>query len=278
MGVRKICAPKGCRASPRCDHPWWFDVMHDGRRWRMLVDDFALVRGATESVRSKQTAERVWEPKFLAEIAAGGDPRQARKKAAASKLTVAEFLDRYYAEYVEAEGLKSADTIQGQVKALKATLGHLPVAALEKPADISRFKAEFRKGREVATVNRALGTLRAAINWGRFQDPPLLAVTPFHRFGVNIKVKDETKRDRRVHRDEEQRLLAACLTMNTAEHKWSGPGMHDRLIGALETCCRQGELLRMQNRHVDWSLHQSEFPKDLVRPARLELATSWFVG
>jgi integrase len=194
------------------------------------------------------------------EIAAGGDPRGEREKAAASKLTVAEFLDRYYAEYVEAEGLKSADTIQGQVKALKATLGYLPVVALEKPTDIARFKAEFRKGRKVATVNRALGTLRAAINWGRFQDPPLLAVTPFHRFGVNIKVKDETKRDRRVHRDEEQRLLAACLTMNTAEHKWSGAGMHDRLVGALETCCRQGEMLRIQNRHVDWSQHQIVIP------------------
>jgi integrase len=112
----------------------------------------------------------------------------------------------------------------------------------------------------VATVNRALATLRAAINWGRFQDPPLLATTPFHRFGVSIKAKDETKRDRRLHRDEEQRLLAACLTMNTAEHKWSGPGMHDRLIGALETCCRQGEMLRIQNRHVDWSQHQIVIP------------------
>jgi hypothetical protein len=200
MGVRKICRPKGYRASPRCEHPWWFDVMHDGKRWRMLVDDFALMRGATESVRSKQTAERVWQPKVLAEIVAGGDPRQERKRAAASKLTVSEFLDRYYAEYVEAEGLKSTDTIQGQMKALKASLGHLPVVALEKSTDIARFKAEFRKGREVATVNRALGTLRAAINWGRFQDPPLLATTPFHRFGVNIKVKDETKRDRRLHR------------------------------------------------------------------------------
>ena len=46
MGVRKICKPKGCRASPRCDHPWWFDIMHDGKRWRMPVDDFALVRAA----------------------------------------------------------------------------------------------------------------------------------------------------------------------------------------------------------------------------------------
>ena len=75
MAVRKICKPKGCRGSPRCDHPWWFDVMCQGRRWRMRVDEFAFARGATESVTSKQTAERVWEPKFVAEIMAGGDPR-----------------------------------------------------------------------------------------------------------------------------------------------------------------------------------------------------------
>ena len=50
-----------------------------------------------------------------------------------------------------------------------------------------------------------------------------------------------TKRDRRIHRDEEQKLLAACVTMNSAAHKFAGPAMHDRIIGALETCGRQGE-------------------------------------
>ena len=108
------------------------------------------------------------------------------------------------------------------------------MAALEKAPEIARFKAAFRKGHEVATVNRALGVLRAAINWGRFQDPPMLSTSPFHRFGVSIRARDETKRDRRIHRDEEQTLLAACLTMNTAEHKWTGPAMHDRIIAALE--------------------------------------------
>ena len=261
MSVRKICKPKGCRGSPRCDHPWWFDVMHGGKRWRMRVDEFALLRGATEPVTSKQTAERVWEPKFLGEIMAGGDPRIAPTKPdTTSVLTVAEFLDRYQTTYVEAEGLKSAGTVLGHVKALKAALGSLPVTALEKPADISRFKAEYRQGRQVATVNRALGVLRAAINWGRFQDPPLLSTTPFHRFGVTIKARDETKRDRRIHRDEEQRLLAACVTMNSAEHKCAGPAMHDRIIGALETCCRQGEMLRIQNRHVEWPQHQIVIP------------------
>ena len=220
------------------------------------------IRGRrAEPVTSKQVAQRIWEPKFLGEIVAGRDPRiPPEKPDTGDVLTVAEFLDRYQTNYVEAEGLKSADTVAGHLKALKASLGALPVTALEKPADISRFKAEYRQGREVATVNRVLGILRAAINWGRFQDPPLLSTTPFHRFGVTIRAREETKRDRRVHRDEEQKLLAACLTMNSAEHKCVGPAMHDRIIGALETCCRQGEMLRIQNRHVDWTQHQIVVP------------------
>jgi integrase len=257
MSVRKICRQKGCRASPRCKHPWWFDVMHDGKRWRMPVDDFALVRGATEPITSKQTAEHVWEPKFVGEIVAGRDPRVLLSSPApTTELTVEQFLDLYWTGYVEAEGLKSADTVRGHLKALKASLGHLPVTVLEKPVQILRFKAEFRSGHEAATVNRALGVLRAALNWGRFQDPPLLATTPFHRFGVTIKAKEETKRDRRIGPQEEQALLAACSVMNAAEHKCVGPAMHDRLIGAVETCCRQGEMLRLQNRDVDWAQHQ----------------------
>jgi hypothetical protein len=43
-------------------------------------------------------------------------------------------------------------------------LGNQPVTVLEKPAEVLRFKAAYRKGREIATVNRALSTLRAAIN------------------------------------------------------------------------------------------------------------------
>lgn len=66
MAVRKRRKHDGCRSSPRCAHAWWFDLMDDGKRWRMRVDEIALVRGATEPIDSKQTAERVWEPKFIA--------------------------------------------------------------------------------------------------------------------------------------------------------------------------------------------------------------------
>jgi hypothetical protein len=68
--------------------------MHDAKRWRMRVDEFAMLRGAPEPVTSKQAAERVWEPKFLGEILAGRDPRVApNTPETTSVLTVAEFLD-----------------------------------------------------------------------------------------------------------------------------------------------------------------------------------------
>jgi integrase len=261
MAVRKICKQKGCAASPRCGHPWWFDVMHDGKRWRMRVDDFAIARGASQPVTSKQTAERVWEPKFLAEIMAGRDPRTPPSiRPVAAHLTVANFLDRYYREYVQAEGLRSAVSIKSRLAALKASIGTLALSTLERPETVLRFKSEFRPGHEVATVNRALSALRAAINWGRFQDPPLLSTTPFHRFGVSIKAKEETKRDRRVGAEEERDLLTACGGMYGPGHRWVGSSMHDRIVGALETCCRQGEMLRIQNRHVDWDQHQIAIP------------------
>jgi integrase len=261
MAVRKICKQKGCRASPRCEHPWWFDVMHNRKRWRMPVNDFALARGATEPINVKHTAETLWEPRFLAEIVVGRDPTVPPEvPKAAVGVTVSDFLNLYYANYVEAEGLRDPVTVKGRLKAVKAVLGDLPVTALEKPADILRFKAAYRKGREVATLNRALSTLRAAINWGRFQDPPYLATTPFHRFGVTIKTKEEAKRDRRIGLQEEQALLAACSEMGGAEHKYVGPAMHDRIVGAFETCCRRGEMLRIQNRHVDWERHQIAIP------------------
>jgi integrase len=235
--------------------------MHKSTRWRMPVNDFALARGATDTITVKHTAETLWEPRFLAEIVAGRDPTVPPDvPKAAVGVTVSDFLDVYYANYVEAEGLRDPLTVKGRLKAVKAVLGDLSVTALEKPGEILRFKAAYRKGREVATVNRALSTLRAAINWGRFQDPPYLSTTPFHRFGVTIKTKEETKRDRRIGTQEEQALLKGCVEMSGAEHKYVGSSMHDRIIGALETCCRQGEMLRIQNRHVDWERHQIAIP------------------
>ena len=65
--------------------------------------------------------------------------------------------------------------------------------------------------------------------------------------------KAETVRDHRVSREEEKRLLdTALLRINTAAHMFVGELLHDHIIGALELCCRRGEMLLIQNKRVNW--------------------------
>jgi len=48
--------------------------------------------------------------------------------------------------------------------------------------------------------------------------------------------------------------------MHCWQHRWVGALMHDRIIGALELLCRRVEMLRIQNRCVDWDSHQIAIP------------------
>lgn len=90
------------------------------------------------------------------------------------------------------------------------------------------------------------------MNWGLAQTPPLFSRSPFHRFGVRLNKKAETARDRRLTKDEERRLLDTALQrMNTAEHQF---------VGALELCCRRGEMLLIQNKRVNWETCQIGIP------------------
>jgi integrase len=302
MAVRKPCRSKGCKTSPRCEHPWWLDVMHKGRRYRMPVDDFAFPRGAKAPVTSKQEAEKVWEPKFIAEIASGKDPRVAPgcERAIDCPATVAHLLTLYRTRYVDVEPLKSRSSIVSQLSVLTTHLGDLPATALERPDPIEDFKARYAN-RTLATRNRYLARLRHICNWAIGRE--LLTATPFHRRGVRIASKNERRRERRVTEAEEQRLLDACKLLNeptrpTARLTWddvreirahakagvqqselasafqisrplcneivrghiwnpdakltTGDEMRDRIIGALDTGCRRGEMMKIQNKDVDW--------------------------
>src|SRR5438128_11398715 len=130
------------QGKPAVGSSGWFDVMHQGKRYRMPVDAFALIRGATQPVSSKQEAEKVWEPKFIGEIVSGRDPRKPPAPPAAEGMTVADFLEQYYERYVVAESLRSIVSIRSRLAALKEGLGTLPVNALERTDTIEDFKRE----------------------------------------------------------------------------------------------------------------------------------------
>jgi hypothetical protein len=74
---------------------------------------------------------------------------------------------------------------------LKKHLGDLPLDSLEEADGINRFKTEsdYAEGVELATIHRTLETLRAAMNWGLAQTPPLFKKSPFQRYGVRMNKK-----------------------------------------------------------------------------------------
>lgn len=167
-------------------------------------------------------------------------------------MTVAKFLDLYDTKYVDVEPLKSRASIKSRLRALKALLGAQPLKTLETPGPVDDLKRAY-SGRKQATMNRVLGELRHVVNWGIARE--MLEKTPFRPGGVRLKVKGETKRERRVSHEEEQQLLATADEMKTAEHRFAGQRMRDRIVAALATGCRKGEMLKVQNRDIDWERH-----------------------
>lgn len=268
MAIRRRCNGETCKTGRRCLEHLWFDVMHRGTRYRMPVNEFALPRMEVGKQRPIQSMEeaRDWERLFVGEIKAGRDPRRPRtlrKSTDIAPRDVASFLDAYVERCVKPAPLKSVNSICSRIKVLKENLGEMALDALEEADELNRFKTEsdYAEDVEIATIRRTLETLRAAMNWGMAQTPPLFRKSPFNRFGVRLNKKAETMRDRRLSRDEEKQLLDAALQrMNTPEHQFVGPLLHDRIIGALELCCRRGEMLLIQNKRVNWETCQIGIP------------------
>jgi integrase len=221
--------------------------------------------GKQREIQSMEEA-RDWERLFIGEIKAGRNPRRpsARTMQAGSELRdVSAFLDAYMERCVKPAGLRSIAAVRSRIGVLKEHLGQLSLTELEDPDVINQFKAdsEYAEDVEIATMHRVLETLRAAMNWGIAQTPPLFSRSPFHRFGVRLNKKAETARDRRLTRDEEKRLLDTALQqMNRPKHQNVGSLLHDRIIGTLELCCRRGEMLMVQNKRVNWDTCQIGIP------------------
>jgi len=268
MTIRRRCNEGNCTNGRKCLEHLRFDMMWHGKRYRMPVNDFAIPRmepGKQRPIQSMEEA-RDWERLFIGEVKAGRDPSRGPTRTPQVNTqiaTVSAFLDAYLERCVKPAGLRSIGSVRSQVAVLKEHLGDLPLSGLEDPDEINRFKtdSDYAEDVELASIHRVLERLRAAMNWGMAQTPPLFTKSPFHRFGVRLNKKAEVARDRRVPRDEERRLLEVALAkMNTAAHQYVGELLHDRIIGALELCCRRGEMLLIQNKRVNWDTCQIGIP------------------
>lgn len=137
-------------------------------------------------------------------------------------------------------GLRSERTVKFRIAALVSHFGDTDIRQITVSA-IERFKLERldtktrnKKERSITAVNRELEILRTMLRFARNEG--LIAVSPFERSSTPLISKaDEVKRTRILTRDEERRLLAACV--NGRSH------LKPLIIAALDTGMRKGELL-----------------------------------
>src|SRR5579864_8194159 len=128
MAIRRRCSGKTCKNGRRCLDHLWFDMMFQGTRYRMPVNEFAVPRmepGRQRPVESMEEA-RDWERLFIGEVKAGRDPRRPSSRsiqAGAGLGDVAAFLDAYMERCVKPAGLRSINSVRSRVATLKEHLG-----------------------------------------------------------------------------------------------------------------------------------------------------------
>ena len=159
--------------------------------------------------------------------------------------------------------LKSVASVKSRLNVLRDHLGTLPVSTLEGADEINRFKTVVgvRRGQRDRDGPSSARNAAGGDELGHGADTAAVqpvAVPPVRR---TMNKKAETSEIAGSTRDEEKRLLDTALPkMNTAEHQYVGPLLHDRIIGALELCCRRGEMLMIQNERVNWDTCQIGIP------------------
>jgi hypothetical protein len=128
MAIRRRCRSRTCKNGRRCLEHLAFDVMWRTTRYRMPINEFAVLRmepGKQRPIQSMEEA-RDWERLFIGEIKAGRDPRRPRvsSKETADKTprSVSAFLDAYMERCVRPPALRSFKSHRSRVDVLKKHL------------------------------------------------------------------------------------------------------------------------------------------------------------
>ena len=243
-GLRKRC---GCKRRDwsKCKHPWHLNFQWEGQHYRLSLD-----REIGRRLLGKTDAETE-AGRIQAEIRAGAFiARKARREAAAvpttgEVLTFRGFGEKFLERYSQARGKASVADDVYMLEAVCAFKGLAETPLGEKPLtsvtadDAEHFLEALRaRGRAGSTYNHYRQLLLNMFRWGTRK--AFLARNPLEH--AELPRQPQAKRSRRLTEDEETRLLTAAATY---------PHVYRLIVGALETGCRQGELLQLLWRDVD---------------------------
>ncbi|MBU2836946.1 tyrosine-type recombinase/integrase [Acidithiobacillus thiooxidans] len=231
-------------------------IFQRGKFWRAQIRRSGYP-ALTATFDSKLAAQR-WAVEKESEIQKNS-PERLRQRIEMRQFTLNDALDRYEREVLPAKSANARKIEPTYCRNLRAVLGPFPLADLDG-AHLSRTLRQWdqEKSWSPNTVRLHLALLSflfgvARKEWGM---PDLVNPVPLVR-----KPKLPRGRDRRLVGDEESRLLAACSLTN--------PELADIVIFAIETAMRQGEIMDLEWRHINWLDHIAYLPETKNGSARL---------
>jgi integrase len=209
-------------------------------------------RDISKACESKAAA-RQQKDAWLREFDDGGAESLLRSRA-----TFAEFAEWFKATYlVEASytpdgqkehGLRSLRSAEINFRTVTTHFGSRRIREI-RHSDLRAFRLQrlntpTRNGtkRSLATVNREMAMARRMFRVARKE--AWIARDPFDEGDSLISLARERERERILTRAEEERLLAACAHPSRRH-------IHPLVVAALDTGCRQGELLKLVWSDVD---------------------------
>jgi integrase len=212
-----------------------------------------------ENPKTRTEAANVWLPKFInainEAIREGREPFAPAKATDTNALTVADFIDLHFVpRYYQADSIseiKSPDA-RSKMKLLRLDLGELRLKQLESEVVVDDYKKQLQaRGVGAPGYNRRLSKLRQMLNWAK--DWKFISTVPFSRNLVSLDTDLEIGRERRLEPGEEEKLLRAADSE-----------MKLRIVAALDTGMRKGEMLRVQLKRVNFKHGYIELPRRVL--------------
>lgn len=248
-GLGKQCH---CKDWDRCRCPWW--AKHKGirrslRKWSLTsVENKTQARGALTRLRAE--VQRYG-------TTAGKEEQVASQRG--ENMTVAMCVDRYKAEYCAVLNDKAAASA---LERIGKHFGERPLVDLEQAEPIQGWL----QGLTTLTPRsrKVYGSrLRAMLNWAKARS--WITRTGFD--SREVRFEKDAQRTRILRPGEEAALLGACDRMDTQFYKFTGAQMKGRLFVALDTGVRQGTMLKLQNKHIDFATWTIRIPRGIAKDA-----------
>jgi integrase len=193
----------------RCGCPWW-------AKYRNAYVSLARWSGQTVDPRSKKHAQKVLG-RLVAAVDAGNFSPEGEQQSLGSGQRLSEFIKEWHTHYAERYSLAS-NSLGSVLDVIGKGLGGFSLEHLAAhPEYIERWLNRMQSERKWSenTWNRYYEQLRSlfnrAIKWKRLKSNPVQT--------IDKRVGAARKFDVRIEEDVEDRLLAACDTLNRPQHK-----------------------------------------------------------